>query len=269
MKNVGSSLNDLWSRRSSDYLWMKFDLEDFSIILKRPSISKIFRRSLKVLWYQRSSEGHWMVSDLDYLNILERYSIHEERREFFEWPLISKIFGWSSNEIWPRSFEKILDWYSISKIFRRSLKDLRHGRSSDGPWLIFKSSKSVWSRTSCEGPWMIFDLDFLKLLECSLISKILRKSLEDLRLQKLPQIFNCSLISKTFRRSLNDLWPRISSKSLDWYLISIIFEWNLISKIFRRFLNDLRSRSSSEGFWLIFDLEDLPKILEWSSISIL
>ena len=161
MKNVGSSLNDLWSRRSSDDLRINFDPDDFPKILEWSLISKIFRRFLIVLWYQRSSEGHWMVFDLDYLKILKKH-------------LISKSFRKSLNYLWPKNFSQdpwmifdheerreFLEWILIAKIFR-------------------SSSNEIGSRRSFAGPWMVFDIDDLpKVLEWSLISKVFRRSFID------------------------------------------------------------------------------------------
>ena len=81
MKNVGSSLNDLWSRRSPDDLRMKFDLEYFPKIPEWPSISKIFRRSLNVFWYQRSSDVSPNFIKLFFFQIICTFLLSQSKSE--------------------------------------------------------------------------------------------------------------------------------------------------------------------------------------------
>ena len=140
----------------------------------------------------------------------------------------------------------IRDWYLISKSFRRPLKDLRHGRSSDGPWFVFKSLKNIY----LEQVVKVLDWSSISIFESSSNVVWCRKSSENLW-----KISECSLISKTFRRSLNDLWSRITSEGtwlkfdprtiFDLVEFSKIFELSFISKNFPRSLNDLRSWRTS------------------------
>ena len=188
-RNVGSSLNDLWSRRSSDYLWMKFDLEDFSKTLEWPSISKFYRRLLIDIWSRRSSEDPWMIFDLNSLKILERYLISKSFRKslYYLWPKKFSQDPWmivdheerrsSLNELWlGRSFDQLsmkfdledlsqdLEWSSISTIFRRSLNDLSSKSIGFQSHLIFFSQSQFLKKI--EFDWHAIFQNYTKYTNC-------------------------------------------------------------------------------------------------------
>ena len=145
---------------------MTFDLKELPKILESSSISKIFRSSLNDL-RSRLSKNPQKILDLEEFSKIFKLFLTSKIFKILDLSSIMKKVGSSLNDLWSRrssddlwmkfyleDFPKILDWYLISKIFRRSLKDLRHGRSS---------------------------LVALKILEKYLISNILWRSLNDLR----------------------------------------------------------------------------------------